>query len=198
MTADTGPEAGRALALDPARAALLIVDVQERLAAAMPEEALGRAERNIGVLVEAARRFGLPVVVSEQYPKGLGPTTAPVEQALATLGPLAHRFEKLEFSACAAAAFEPLWETLDRDQWIVTGMETHVCVYQTARELCARGAAVHVAQDAVTSRSSSNWHTGLELISRAGGVVTSTEVVVFDLLGRAGTDDFKALSRLIK
>jgi nicotinamidase-related amidase len=198
----TTGDANPSLTLEPARAALLIVDIQERLAAAMPDEARHRAEKNVAILAEAARRFELPVVISEQYPRGLGPTTAAVAEAVAALGPRAHRFEKVEFSACAAPAFAPVWTELGqdqgRDQWIVTGMETHVCVYQTVRELCARGAAVHVVGDAVASRTTSNWHVGLELVSRAGAVVTSTEVVVFDLLGRAGSDDFKALSRLIR
>jgi len=193
----SGPAAA-ALALDPARAALLVVDIQERLAAAMPAEARARAERNVAVLVEAARRFALPVVVSEQYPRGLGPTTAAVAEALAPLGGQALRFEKIEFGVCDAAGFAPIWNQLRRDQWIVTGMEAHVCVYQSVRQLLDRGAAVHVPIDAVVSRTRSNRRVGLSLIERAGAVPTSTEVVVFDLLRRAGTDDFKALSKLIK
>jgi nicotinamidase-related amidase len=186
------------LNLDRRRAALLIIDIQERLAAAMPDEALARAERNVTILLEAARRLELPVVKTQQYPKGLGQTTQAVTEACADLGPLLHELDKVEFSACDAADFEPVWNELGRDQWIVTGMETHVCVYQTARQLVARGAAVHVPQDAVSSRHHDNWRVGLDLISRAGGIVTSTEVVVFDLLERAGTDDFKALSRLVR
>jgi nicotinamidase-related amidase len=181
------------------RAALLIIDVQERLAAAMPDEAMAVMIRNLGVLIEAARRFALPVVVTEQYPRGLGPTVAPIAEALAALpGDQVHRFDKLEFSACAAPDFSPLASRLGRDQWIVTGMETHVCVYQTARQLRERGEAVHLVRDAVISRTADNRETGLGLIERTGAVPTATEVVVFDLLQRAGTDDFKALSRLIR
>ena len=188
-----------ALAVDPSRAALLIIDVQERLAAAMPPEGMAALTRNLLVLCEAARRFGLPVVASQQYPRGLGATVAPVEEALAALPPeQVHRFDKVEFSACAAPAAAALWSRLARDTWITTGMEAHVCVYQTVRQLRDEGASVHVVRDAVLSRTADNLATGLGLIERTGAVVTSTEVVVFDLLQKAGTDDFKALSKLIR
>jgi nicotinamidase-related amidase len=186
------------LAIDPARAALLIIDIQERLAAAMPEAARVQAERNVAILTEAARRFHLPVVASEQYPLGLGPTTPAVAEALAALGDQVHRLEKLEFSVCDAPAFTPIWNQLRREQWIVAGMETHVCVYQSVRHLVDRGATVHVPVDAVVSRTPTNHQVGLGLIERTGAIPSSTEVIVFDLLRRAGSDDFKALSRLIK
>ena len=187
------------IAIDLRRAVVLIIDFQERLAAAMPDEPRAQAERNTCILVETARRFGLPVVVSQQYPKGLGPTVPAIEEALATLDEV-YRFDKVDFSACDADDFPMVHETLgySRDQWIVTGMETHVCVYQTARELCRTGHSVHVPMDGVTSRFKKNWRVGLDLITRAGGIVTTTETVVFDALGRAGGDDFKALSKLIR
>lgn len=186
------------LAVDTRRAALLVVDIQERLAAAMPQEIVAQVERNVGVLVETARRFEMPVVVSQQYPRGLGQTRESIETALSEHSSLVHRFDKIEFSACDAAAFTPIWDQLERDQWIVTGMECHVCVYQTVRRLRERGATVFVPRDAVISRAKHNWRTGLELMTAAGGIISSTEVVVFDALGRAGSDDFKALSRLIR
>lgn len=187
------------VSLAPARAALLVVDVQDKLAAVMPPDAMTSLVRNVGILVEAARRFAIPVVVSEQYPRGLGKTVAGIEQALAALpADQLFRFDKLEFSVCAAPGFAPVEARLDgRDQWIVTGMESHICVYQSARALRAGGAAVHVVRDAVVSRTAQNREIGLGLIERSGALVTSTETVVFDLLQRAGGDDFKALSRLI-
>jgi len=109
-----------------------------------------------------------------------------------------HRFDKLCFSAADAPEFAALTPKLGRDQWIVTGMEAHVCVYQTARDLAARGDQVHVVADAVCSRTQANWRIGLGLVERAGAIVTSTEVCVFDLLGCAGTEEFKALSKAIK
>ena len=185
------------LGIDAARAALLVVDVQERLAAAMPPEGMAALTRNLAILIEAARRFRLPVVVSQQYPRGLGATVGAVEEGLAGLPPeLLHRFDKVEFSAVASGDWPG--DRLHRDQWIATGMETHVCVYQTVRQLRERGASVHVVQDAVLSRSADNLRVGLGLADRTGAVVSSTEVVVFDLLQKAGTEDFKALSRLIR
>jgi nicotinamidase-related amidase len=193
------------LAIHRDRAALLIVDIQERLSAAMPPAPLAQAVRNAATLIELARRMAMPIVVSQQYPKGLGSTVAAIEDALAPQAAPAHapqlalhRLDKVAFSVCGDPAFASIWDAVGRDQWIVAGMETHVCVYQTARDLAGRGASVHVAADAVVSRTRANWQVGLDLCARAGAVVTATEVVVFDALGRAGGDDFKALSRRIR
>jgi nicotinamidase-related amidase len=188
------------LRIDPARAVLLIIDVQERLAGAMSDEDRAAIERNLGILIETARRLRFPVVASEQYPKGLGATVPAIAAPLAEPGLAVKRIEKVEFSCADAPAWEGVWKDLgrERDQWIVTGMETHVCVYQTARGLVARGAKVHVPADAVASRSRENRNIGMGLIERAGGVPTSTETVMFDLLGRAGGEDFKYLSKLVK
>jgi nicotinamidase-related amidase len=180
------------------RAALALVDIQERLAAAMPADMRDRVVRNTCVLIEAAKRFALPIVVSQQYPKGLGTTVSSIEEGLRD-AKLVHRFDKTEFAVTRTPELGALIAGgLKRDQWIVTGMEAHVCVYQSLRGLVARGFQAHVVADAVSSRTEENWQIGLNLSERAGGIVTSTEVVVFDLLARAGTDDFKALSKLIK
>lgn len=197
VAAAPGPE----LALSRRRAALLVIDIQERLVPAMPPEIAAQVVRNTSVLIDAAARLGLPIVVSQQYPRGLGGTVPAIEEALAaagTAGAAIHRFDKLEFSAPAAPAFAALAPRLGRDQWIVAGMEAHVCVYQSARDLALRGAAVHVAADAVCSRAKASWRTGLQLAERAGAIATSTEVCVFDLLGRAGSDEFRALSKAIR
>jgi nicotinamidase-related amidase len=184
--------------VSPHRAAVLIVDVQEKLAAAMPGDALERLVRNVGILADAARRFGVPVVVSEQYPKGLGRTLPAIEEALAPLGELVKRFEKVEFSVDGNATFQAIRRGLGRDQWLVAGMEAHVCVWQSVRDLRNHGDQVHVLADAVTSRSDENRRIGLGLAGQVDAIVSSTEVVVFDLLGKAGSDDFKALSKLIR
>jgi nicotinamidase-related amidase len=174
------------------RAALFVVDIQERLAPAMPEAVLAQVIRNTTILIEAAKLLGLPIVVSQQYPKGLGATVAALE---AVLPPTAQRFDKVEFSGGRLA--NPNAGN-GRDQYIIAGMETHICVYQTARDLVARGLEAYVAIDAACSRTKLNWKVGRDLIEKAGATVTSTETGVFDLLGRAGTDEFKAISRLIK
>jgi nicotinamidase-related amidase len=183
--------------LSRSRAALLVVDIQDRLLPAMPEDALAAVMRNSAILIQAADQLGVPIVVSQQYPRGLGATARPIEDALAAARGV-HRFDKLEFSAAAAPAFAALAPRLRRDQWIVCGMETHVCVYQSARDLVARGWDVHVATDAVCSRTPANREVGLGLMARAGAIPSSTEVCVFDLLGRAGSDEFRALSKVIK
>lgn len=182
------------------RAALLVVDIQDRLVPAMPADRLGEVTRNTAILITAAAELGLPIVVSQQYPRGLGVTARPIEDALAQAQGV-YRFDKLEFSAAAAPGFAALAASgsgLVRDQWIVCGMEAHVCVYQTARDLVARGWMVHVCADAVCSRTEANREIGLGLMARAGAIISSTEASVFDLLGRAGTDEFRALSRVIK
>jgi nicotinamidase-related amidase len=191
----------------PARAALLIIDIQERLAAAMPPAILDQTVKNTQLLINTAAQFLFPIVVSQQYPKGLGPTITPLAEALAAAEanetPV-HRFDKLEFSCAASEAFQalpPAHKTgalMEREQWLIAGMETHVCVYQTVRDLVGPACAVHVITDAVASRTKANWRTGVELCRETGARITSTEVVVFDLLQRAGSDAFKVLSRQIK
>lgn len=183
--------------LSRGRAALLVVDIQDRLLPAMAPDDAARVVRNSVILIEAAVRLGLPIVVSQQYPRGLGPTAAAIEQALAE-APQLHRFDKLSFSAVAAPEFAALAPRLGRDQWIVCGMETHVCVYQTVRDLVARGWDVQVCADAVCSRTPRNSELGLGLMDRAGAAIASTEICVFDLLGRAGSDEFRALSKVLK
>jgi nicotinamidase-related amidase len=190
------PEPAPALKLEAARAAVLVVDVQERLAAAMPPADVERVERNVRILIELGRRLALPVVVSEQYPKGLGPTLPSILAAATAAA--ATRFEKLAFGCTEHDAFRAIYERIGRPQWIVAGMEAHICVYQTARGLAAWGAAVHVPDDAVASRADDRRRVGLALCERAGAIRTTTETVVFDLLGRAGTDDFRALSRMVR
>ncbi len=185
------------LALSRGRAALLVFDIQELLAAAMPPDVLAQTVRNTAVLIETARRMWLPIVVSQQYPKGLGSTLPAIEYALRD-APTLHRFDKMDFSAAGTPDFSALAPKLGRDQWIVTGMEAHVCVYQSARGLVDRGYQVHVACDAIASRTKANFEVGKQLIAKSGATVTSTEVVVFDLLGTAADVEFKALSRLIK
>ncbi|MBA3453353.1 MAG: isochorismatase family protein [Deltaproteobacteria bacterium] len=191
-----------------ARAALLIVDIQERLAPAMPPDVAAQVIKNTAILVAAAARLGVPIIVSQQYPKGLGQTVPELVAALAAAetdhGAAVYRFDKVEFSAAASEAFqalppaEKIGAMMTREQWIVCGMETHVCVYQTVRDLAGPACAVHVVADAVASRTKANWRLGLELSREAGAMITSTEVCVFDLLEQAGTEEFKALSKLIK
>ena len=175
------------------RAVLLVIDVQERLVAAMPPAVAEAVVKNTVTLIEGAARLGLPIIASEQYPKGLGRTVAAVETALAAAGQAVRRIEKVEFSIAPHLVDMPLPEN---PQWIVAGMECHVCVLQTARDLAASD--VYVVADAVCSRTDANYRVGLEIARGEGCVVTSTETALFDLIGRAGTDDFKAIAKLVK
>lgn len=184
------------------RMALLIIDFQDRLAAAMPEAERIACERHICLLLELARRQAWPVVVSEQYPQGLGATVPTIAGALGAHDLHVQRFDKLHFSCTNAPPFKPIFQGIfegaERTQWVVTGMESHVCVYQTVRGLLRWGATVHVPADAVVSRAPANKTTGLQLMRELGAVVTSTETVLFDALGIAGNDDFKAISKLVR
>jgi nicotinamidase-related amidase len=181
------------LALDRENALLLVVDVQERLFKAMPEEGQPQLLKNLDILVKAARTLKVPVVASEQYPKGLGPTVLSLRESLPK-PPL----EKLEFSCAGNQAIANAIQATGRRQVLVAGMETHVCVYQTVRDLASRGFTVFVPRDAVISRTVENKAAGLSLCEKAGAVLTSTEASVFDLLGKAGTPEFKEISPLLK
>lgn len=187
------------LVLDADAAALCIIDVQERLAAAMPEKVLKACIRNCNILVQAAAVLGLPVLVSEQYPRGLGHTLPEVAEPVLELpSEQVFFFDKTRFSCVGEERFDAALRETGRTQCILAGMETHVCVYQTARDLALSSVTVHVPRDAVVSRTMANWEIGLQLASRAGGVVSCTEAVVFDLLKVAGTDEFRAISRLVR
>ena len=181
------------LSLDRERALLLVIDVQERLASAMPKDGEARLERNAAVLIRAARRLGLPIVATEQYPKGLGHTVPALRELLA-----AAPVEKLEFSCGASQPIAREILRTGRKQVIALGMEAHVCVFQTVRDLLRGGFAVFVPEDAIVSRTEENRQVGLHLCEKAGATLTSTETVLFDLLGVAGTPEFKELAPLIR
>lgn len=182
--------------IEPSASAVIVIDVQEKLAAAMPAPQMDALTRAATVLIEAARRLGAAVIATEQYPAGLGRTVAPIAEKLAHAGaPVIH---KMEFSACDALDFERAFSERAPRTAIVVGMEAHVCVFQTVRELAARGVAVHVPLDGVASRRDDHRLAGLDLCRAAGATITTAETVVFDWLRVAGTDDFKHLSKLIR
>jgi nicotinamidase-related amidase len=170
--------------LDRNKTALVVVDVQEGFRSYASFAGVVDSSRK---LVQAARILDVPRVVSEQYPKGLG-HTAP-EVGLEGERPI----EKTMFSAARADGFD----LGGRTQAIVCGIETHVCVSQTVHDLLERGVEVHVPADAVGSRHTIDYERGLERMERAGAVVTTVEAALFELLGRAGTPEFKAVQKLI-
>jgi nicotinamidase-related amidase len=182
--------------LDPLETTVLIIDVQEKLAAAMSPAAVADVTRAATVLLEAAATFGARVIATEQYPQGLGHTLAPIaERLVAASSPV---IEKVEFSACDNRAFERAWATTRSKTAIVLGMEAHVCVFQTVRELTARGVNVLVPIDGVASRRDDHRAAGLELCRSAGALLTTMETIVFDWLQRAGTPEFKKISKLVR
>jgi len=174
--------------LDPKRAALVVVDVQEGFRKAIPE--FEDVTRATATLIRGAEAIGVPVVITEQYPKGLGETAPEISEQLPEG---AEPLEKTVFSAAGADGFD----LSGRDQALVCGIETHVCVNQTVLDLLGSGTEVHVAADAVASRSEENKRVGLHKMEQAGAVLTSVETALFELLGRAGTDEFKQVQRLI-
>lgn len=180
----------------PSTTAIVIIDVQDKLATAMPPERMEQVERASRILVAAASELGAPVLCTEQYPKGLGPTVAPIRSLLmeADVTPV----EKLTFSACAEPRFVQALKDTGADAAVVLGMETHVCVFQTVRDLCARGLRVDVPIDGVVSRRDDHREIGLDLCRQAGATLTTAETLLFDWLVQAGTDTFKKLSRLVR
>ena len=174
--------------LDRERAALVVVDVQEAFRPAVRD--FERVARNAGVLVQGARILGVPMVVTEQYPKGLGRTVAEVAEHLDGVEPL----EKVCFSAADADGFD----LDDRSQVLVCGIESHVCVSQTAHGLLDRGLEVHVPRDAVSSRTEENKELGLHKMESSGAVLTSVETALFELLGESGSEEFKLVQGLVK
>lgn len=172
---------------------LIVVDVQEGFRPVI--DRFDEMARNVGILAEGFGILGRPVLVSEQYPKGLGHTVAEVEERLPAF---TDRVEKLRFSACGVAAFEKALKDAHCARWVVCGIETHVCVNQTALDLIERGYEVHVAEDAVSSRTESNRRIGLDKILAAGAGATSAEMALFEMLEQAGGDEFKAISKLVR
>ena len=172
----------------------VVVDVQERLMGAMPEDITETNLKNMKILLEAAKVLGIPVTVTEQYPKGLGPTIEEIKDSVDNFAPV----EKVVFSCARSPEFESAIKDLGRGSVLLCGVETHVCVLQTAIDMVNKGYTVYVPADAVISRRELDWEKGINLIEKAGAVVGTTEAFLFQLLETAGTDEFKQISRLVR
>ncbi|MDB5243561.1 MAG: isochorismatase protein [Spirosoma sp.] len=173
--------------LNRADCCLLIVDVQTRLLPEMWEAQ--RVERNIRMLAQMARRLGIPIVVSEQNPAKLGTTCASIREAIG------------EFEACAKmrfSAWDAVQDQIDRPQILLCGLESHICVSQTALDALDAGKTVFAVYDAISSRQNPNRQVGWERMKGAGALPSSTEAALYELLGEAGTDDFRAMLSLVK
>jgi nicotinamidase-related amidase len=170
------------------RTTLVVVDVQEGFRKAIPD--FERVAKATATLIEGAEALGVPIVITEQYPKGLGETAPEVAERLPEgTEPL----EKVVFSAAEAEGFD----LGGREQALVCGIESHVCVSQTVIDLLEGGTDVQVPLDAVSSRTEENKRVGLHKMERAGAVLTSVEAALFELLGRAGSDEFRTVQKLI-
>jgi nicotinamidase-related amidase len=170
------------------RTALVVVDLQEAFRSVVGE--FDAVAHNAAVLVQGARILGIPVLVTEQYPRGLGETVPEVAEHLNGVP----RLEKVEFDSTRVDGFD----LGGRDQAVVCGIEAHVCVAQTAAGLLDQDVHVQVAADAVTSRTAANRRAGLAKMEASGAMLTSTEMALFELLGRAGTPEFKEIQALVK
>jgi len=180
--------------LDKENTALLIIDIQERLAAAMEYKVREVVIKNCQHLIEISKMLNIPVALTEQYPKGLGQTVDEIKDSLSEYKPI----EKLAFNCCYESNFMDEIKKLNKKTFVITGMETHICVLQTCIGLLKEGFNVHLVKDAVCSRTKENWKTGIEFMRDASAVITCTETVLFQLLKIAGTEEFKAISKRIK
>jgi nicotinamidase-related amidase len=179
--------------LDAAHAALVIIDMQESFRPAISDFAETAAR--IALVAHAARLLRVPVIVTEQYPRGLGHTANEIK---AVLAPELEIIEKTAFSSCGASAFETALERTGARQTIVCGIEAHVCVNQTTHDLLKRGFQVHLLTDCITSRHVQNKETALTRMQQAGALPSSTEMALFELLRDARHEQFKAIQKLIK
>ena len=189
------PQGSHPMSLGREHTAVVLVDVQERLFPAMDADHQEEVMRNVKVLAASARRLHLPIFVTEQHPKGLGHTLQEVSD---TLGPGTEPIQKVTFSCCGVGAFRSRLQAAGARHVVLAGIEAHVSVLMSALDLLAEGYAVHVVADAVTSRTQANWRLAMDQLRQAGAVATSTETVLFQLLGQADTEDFRELARLIR
>jgi isochorismate hydrolase len=179
--------------LDREKAVLLVVDVQQRLIPSMDPAVYAGTLKNIDLLIRGTAELKIPVLATEQYSKGLGKTVPELAAACENIV-----VEKMTFGCCGEPTFLERLKELGRSQVIVTGMEAHVCVYQTVLGLLAGGYGVHLVRDAIISRGKIDYLGALDNSARAGAVVTTAETALFQLLYTAAAPEFKAISALIK
>lgn len=173
--------------------ALAVIDIQEKLLPPISEKE--RMVRNSQVLIRLANLMNIPVVATTQYAKGLGQVIPEIASLLPDTKPM----DKMEFGCFGNGEFCSAFSRLaGRNTLLICGMETHICVMQTALGALGRGLNVHVAADAVSSRTESNWKLGLERMRDAGVVISSTEMMMYELMGKSGTPVFKEMLKYIK
>lgn len=181
--------------LDRKNSLLVVIDVQEKLAALIDEQEA--MQKNIERLIGGCHLLGVPAIVTEQYPKGLGSTTERLQSSLReTYGSKA--IQKMCFSAGGSEEFMSALRSSGRRQVLICGIETHVCVYQTVKDLLEAKFEITLITDAVSSRTASNRDVAIHRMERDGAKLSTTEMALFELTVNAGTEEFKAISRLVK
>ena len=179
--------------LRPEDCALAVIDIQQKLLPPIHEKE--RLVRNSQLLVRLADILSLPILVSTQYMKGLGPTIPEISSLL----PKVETVDKLEFGCFSNGDYcSAVGKLANRNTLLLCGMETHICVMQTALGALNQGLNVHVAADAVSSRTELNWKLGLNRMQGAGAVMSSTEMMIYELLGKSGTPAFKEMLKHLK
>jgi nicotinamidase-related amidase len=178
--------------LDRNRSVLIIIDVQEKLFSRVHDHE--RVLTRLDLLITAAKLMEIPLLLTEQYPKGLGTTIEEIRRMVLDTTPLT----KTDFSCVAAAGFKEQLASLNKDQIVLAGIEAHVCVAQTALDLASMGGKVIVVADAVSSRRPFDAQTALSRLQQNGLMLSTAEAVVFEWLRRAGTEEFKALQPKLK
>jgi nicotinamidase-related amidase len=176
--------------MSAADTALLVIDVQDKLLPLIPQQAA--LVRDIAFLIDGARLLGVPVAATEQYPRGLGPTTAELARRLP------ERPEKTAFSSCAVPGVIEGFRRAGRTKVLLAGIEAHVCVLHTALDLLALDLRVYLPVDAVASRFAVDRDTALRRLEQAGAVLTTAETAVFEWVGGAAHPQFKAVSQLVQ
>jgi nicotinamidase-related amidase len=174
------------------KASLVVVDIQERLLPAIFEKE--RVIRNARRLIQGASILNILILITEQYRKGLGQTVPEIAEIIPSCSPL----EKLSFSACGANGFLNQLAEKGLTDIIICGIECHVCVCQTSLDLLDLGYRVFVVADAISSRTSENYRIGLERMRHCGASIVSAEMVLYELLEQAGTQEFKQVLSLVK
>jgi nicotinamidase-related amidase len=178
--------------IKPEESCLLLIDMQDRLVPAM--QAPARTIKNAGILLQAAKRLNVPSLVTEQYSKGLGTTVSDLAEQAGGIPVL----EKMHFSCMKDQDFADTFRKLGRNQAVIAGMEAHICVLQTAVNLMEEGYQVFVVTDATSSRTAESEKACLDRLGAAGAGIVTTEMVVFEWLGKAGTEEFRELIALVK
>ena len=178
--------------LDRNKTMLIVTDVQGKLAGLMHKR--DELYRSLGILIEGAKILDLPILWVEQYPQGLGPTVPEIAVHLKELEP----FPKKTFSLLRDTSILKAFKEINRSQVILSGIETHVCIYQTSLDLLDMGVETHIPEDAVSSRTYINKRIGIEKIVRSGGHSTSVETALFELLGVGEGEEFRKIIKLVK